>query len=1554
MNAALSPLAQRRLARIQQLSAIEYPADLPVVARREELAQAIEKHQVIIVCGETGSGKTTQLPKICLSLGRGVLGVIGHTQPRRVAARSVGARIAHELKSELGGLVGYKVRFNDKVSPDTCIKLMTDGILLAEIHHDPLLKNYDTIIIDEAHERSLNIDFLLGYLRQLLPRRPDLKLIITSATLDAERFAKHFAASSPTLALPRREREQSRGALTNPSPTGGWAGEGEQSRPHAALPEVLLTHARELRKNATNAENLLWQLLRRNQLNGFGFRRQHPLGSYILDFYCHEVKLAIELDGGQHTEDAQHKHDEKRSVWLKEQGITVLRFWNNEVFTNTEGVLQKVYEWLSSKPAPSLIPPPLGEGLNPASSLSDSLSQRGRVGEGEKTTPAPIIQVTGRTYPVEIRYRPPQQNEEGDTQDVPQAICSALDELSIGGLKGDVLVFLPGEREIRDTAEALRKHQHKGIEILPLFSRLSIAEQDRVFKPASGVRRVVLATNVAETSLTVPNIGYVIDSGLARINRYSVRQKVEQLRIENIARAAANQRAGRCGRVMSGVCIRLYEEADFLQRPEFTDAEIFRVSLATVILRMSALGLGEVEEFPFIEPPGSRAIADGYQLLIELGAIAEGVPPPQPSPGGRGSVRIPLFGESKPPLPSGEGWGGGSSVVKSNTRQLTPLGHELAKLPLDPKVARLLLAGRQYQCLNEILVIASALALQDPRDRPAERREAADAAHQRFNDERSDFLAYIKLWAWFQDAIKHKKTNKLWAAECRDKFLSPLRLREWHELHQQLHAQVSEMGMFGDSSSTGSPTLIPPPVGEGLNPALRVTSPLSPRGRARVGEQTEEKNKVVESLHPATYEQIHKALLTGLLGNIGCKGVDKEPYYLGAREIKFFIASNSVLAKKGSKWVVAAEIVETTKLFARCVARIEPEWLEEVGAHLIKRSYFDAHWEKKAAQVAAWERSTLHGLIINPKKRVHYGPMNVAESREIFIREALVTGEFNTQAPFFTHNQKLIADIEALEHKARRPDVLVDDELIFAFYDERIPAGIHNGAAFEHWRKETEREQPKLLYLKKDDLMRHEAAGITTEQFPPQMLMNNVSYALAYNFAPGKNDDGVTLTVPQALLNQVSAARCEYLVPGVLVEKIVQLLKSLPQKLRRHCVPVPEFAAAFCLAVKPSDTPLLQALARYIREQKQIDVPLDAFRLEQLPAHLLMNFRVVDEHGRQLGMSRNFTQLRGDWAAKQQVGSPTPALPRGERESELRRAGSGPSPSGGGIRVGEELKHHTSWDFGDFKPTSTEQRAGQTITVFNALVDEGDAVTLQSFDTRDTAQATQRLGLRRLFMLVLKEQVKYLEKNLPGLQAMAMQFLPFGSQQDLQRQVLAVTFDRCCLNEPWPETEKDFAARCKDAKARLNLVAQEIARLVAAVLAEHHALQKSLPGFKAHGNVLQDIRNQCDWLLGKEWVARTPYERMQHMPRYLKAINVRLEKLRTNPARDAQNMAQMYPLLQQWQRRLSAQHGEVDARLEDFGWMMQELRVSLYAQELKTPVIVSVKRLEKMLAGLSS
>ena len=1248
VNTVLPASALRRKAKLDSLAAIEYPADLPVVQKREDVARAIAENQVVIVCGETGSGKTTQLPKICLTLGRGVSGVIGHTQPRRVAARSVAARIAFELKTELGGAVGYKVRFHDKVSPDSSIKLMTDGILLAEIHSDPLLKSYDTLIIDEAHERSLNIDFLLGYLKRLLPRRPDLKLIITSATLDADRFARHFGAE--------------------------------------------------------------------------------------------------------------------------------------------------------------------------------------------------LVEVSGRSYPVEIRYRALQENEEGSVEDVPQAVSSAMDELATGGLRGDVLVFLPGEREIRDTAEALRKHHPKGIEILPLFSRLSVAEQDRVFKTGAQ-RRVVLATNVAETSLTVPNIGYVIDSGLARVNRYSIRQKVEQLHIEKISRASANQRAGRCGRVMSGVCIRLYEEADFLQRTEYTDPEIFRVSLATAILRMSALELGEVSEFPFIEPPTPRMVADGYQLLAELGAIDE-------------------------------------------TRQLTNLGRELAKLPLDPKIARLLLAGRQYLCLTEILVIASALSVQDPRERPLERQQAADTAHKRFADERSDFLAYLKLWAWFEQAVAHKKSNRLLAEECRRNFLSPLRLREWRELHQQLHAQIAEMGMRCNGK-------------------------------------------------PATYEQVHKALLCGLLGNIGMKSVESNDY-LGARGIKFIIAPNSVLAKKGSKWVMAGELVETHRLYARIVARIEPEWLEETGAHLIKRHYYDPHWEKKAAQVVAWERSTLYGLIINPKKRVHYGPMNAAEAREVFIRQALVGGEFETRAPFFAHNRKLIADIEALEHKARRPDVLVDDELIFAFYESRIPRqfsghDIHNGATFEAWRKEAERADPKLLYLKKDDLMRHEAEGITTDQFPPQLNIDKVNFALSYNFSPGKNDDGITLTVPLALINQVSATRCEWLIPGILPEKVAQLIKTLPQKLRRHLVPVPEFAASFCHEMQPSSKPLLQALARYIREQKQIDVPPEAFRLEQLPPHLLMNFRIMDEHGRQLGMSRNFAQLHAELAPRAAPAIIAATEENGESVSEQR---------------------YTSWSFGEFTETRVVRRAGQDVTLFNALVDEGDTVVLRAFDTRDAALAAHRGGLRRLFMLQLKEQVKYLERNLPDAQRLGMLFMPFGTLQDLQQQILAMTFERCCLNDPLPTNDAEFAARCKEAKNRLLLVAQEIARLALSILTEYQAVQKNLPQLKTHVQASQDVRAQLEWLLHKRFVADTPYERLQHLPRYLKAVNLRIEKLRSNPARDAQCMAQMQPLLQAWQRLRQAQHGNGDTRVGEFAWLLQELRVSLFAQELKTPVIVSVKRLERMLAGI--
>ena len=846
------------------------------------------------------------MPQICLDLKRGVAGLIGHTQPRRIAARSVATRISAELKSELGHAVGYQVRFHDHVSENNYIKVMTDGILLAETQGDRFLDAYDTIIIDEAHERSLNIDFLLGYLKRILPRRPDLKLIITSATIDAERFSNHF-------------------------------------------------------------------------------------------------------DG------------------------------------------------------------------------------------------APVIEVSGRTYPVEVRYRPLQVEEESGSEEALElAILHAVDEIASHG--GDILIFLPGEREIRDVAEALRKHHPPGTEILPLFARLSSAEQDRIFKSGGG-RRIILATNVAETSLTVPGIRYVIDPGYARIRRYSVRAKVERLQVEKTSRASAAQRAGRCGRVAAGICIRLYSEEDFNARPAFTDPEIRRSNLAAVILRMQALGLGDVDAFPFLEAPDPRAISDGFQLLEELGAMDE-------------------------------------------ARQLTPLGKQLALLPIDPRIARMILAAQKENCLTEVLIIAAALSSQDPRDRPLSAQEAADTAHRRFQDERSDFLGFIKLWRFYEQALIHKKSSRKLAQLCRDNFLSALRMREWRDIHGQLAVMVKEMGMRPNEIE-------------------------------------------------ADYGQIHRALLTGLLGNVGFKSDARE--YLGARGIKFSIFPGSVLfkpsqrkaetpaAEAGSpKWLMAAELTETTRLYGRTLARIEPEWIEPLAGHLIKRNYFDPHWEKKAARVSAYERVTLYGLVIEPKRKIHYGPINPSEAREIFIRTALVEGEFHSKAPFFTHNRKLVEEIEELEHKARRQDILVDEQRIFEFYDALIPSGIHNGAAFDKWRREAERQQPRLLYLSREQLMRHEAGHITEDLFPPTLDLGGIAFNLSYRFEHGHPLDGVTLSIPLPALNQISAARCEWLVPGLLREKITWLIRGLPHKLRSACVPVPEFVTAALNQITPCDQPLTVVLTEFL------------------------------------------------------------------------------------------------------------------------------------------------------------------------------------------------------------------------------------------------------------------------------------------------------------------------------------------------------------------------------------
>jgi ATP-dependent helicase HrpA len=1303
------------------LPPIVFPEDLPVSGRRKEIAEALSKHQVIIVSGETGSGKTTQLPKICLELGRGEKGLIGHTQPRRIAASSTAKRIAHELGTPLGEHVGFKVRFNDTLQPGAWVKLMTDGILLAETQTDPLLRNYDTIIIDEAHERSLNIDFLLGYLKQLLPRRPDLKIIITSATIDAERFARHF---------------------------------------------------------------------------------------------------------------------------------------------------------------------------------------------GTPEKPVPVIEVSGRLYKVEVRYRPvdrdpvaaaPSASGGGDKpankaqaardkRDLMDAVVDGVDELCRLG-SGDVLVFLPGEREIRDCAEALRKHHPPHVEILPLFARLSVEEQDKVFR-TTNARRIVLATNVAETSLTVPGIRYVVDSGLARVKRYSFRNKVEQLQVESIAQSAANQRAGRCGRVADGVCIRLYEEDDFLQRPKFTEPEILRSSLAAVILRMKALHLTDVETFPFVEAPQGRAIADGYQLLQELGAV-------------------------------------------DDNNALTGMGRKLAKLPLDPRVGRMILAALDNNSLTEMLIIASALSVQDPRDRPMEYQQQADEKHKKFADEKSEFLSFVKIWRWFEDAIEHKKTNRQLQENCRENFLSQVRLREWRDVHSQLLTIVREQGW-------------------------------------RLNEL------------PATYDQVHLALLTGLLGNIGYK-IEEEGAtasraaqggggYLGARGIKFHIWPGSSLGKKAGKWVMAAELVETTRLYARCLAQIQPEWIEKIGGHLLKKSWGEPRWEKRSAQVTAAERATLYGIVVYSQRRINHALHNPAEAREIFIRDALVSGDYETRAPFFAHNHKLVREIENLEHKSRRLDVLVDDQLIAAFYDQQIPADIVNGAGFEKWYKDASHDNPKLLFLVREELMRHEAAGVTTELFPKVMNVTGIEMALTYHFEPGSPRDGVTLSVPLFALNQIPRERAGWLVPGMLKEKVQLLLKSLPQKLRRHCVPLPEYAANFFDRnhdpVRFGRGDLIDALIADIHQHTSARVLTTDFKLETLPAHMTMNFKVVDEHGRQLDMGRNLATLQAELGGQarqsfQRMAEQTPASSAtvqaafgkaapaaGAAAAPAAAKGKGSAPAAAAATAVSQqpaaaVTNITGWTFGEL-PELLEIRQGKlTLIGFPALVDKGTSCDLEVFDDPNVAARTHRIGLRRLFALQFKEQLKFAEKNVPGLQQMGMQFMSVGSPDELREQIVNKAIDIACMQDPLPIDAASFNKRKDEGKGRLGLLINEVARLVGAILAEFHGLPKKLQGLPQA--VAADMQAQLQGLVHKRFVAETEYTQLSHFPRYLKAMNIRLEKLRGNPTRDAQLMAEWQGAAAQFQRTVKNQPlKNIDPRMIDFRWMLEELRVSMFAQELRTPMPVSSKRLQKV------
>lgn len=1288
---------QKFAARLARLPKPEYPPELPVSGKKEDISAAIAKNQVVIVCGETGSGKTTQLPKICLELGRGVSGLIGHTQPRRIAARSVASRIAQELQSPLGEVVGYKVRFNDKLTESTYIKLMTDGILLAETQGDKFLNAYDTIIIDEAHERSLNIDFLLGYLKQLLPKRPDLKIIVTSATIDAARFSEHFNGA-PVIEVSGR------------------------------------TYPVEI--------------------------RYRPLGK--AGFRAKEIA---------ETENAQFDMEDETDFSS----------------ANILGIARKA-----------------------------------------KT---------------EARWL----EEDDEEEAIEEAILDAADDLLRQG-DGDILVFLPGEREIRDTAEHLRKYQGrsaklKHIEVLPLFARLSIEDQQKIFK-SHHTRRIVLATNVAETSLTVPGIKYVIDAGLARMNRYSTRAKVEQLQIEKISQAAAKQRAGRCGRVSNGICVRLYSEQDFDGRPEFTEPEILRSSLASVILRMAALRLGDIADFPFIEAPSSRLVTDGYQLLQELGAV-------------------------------------------DSRRQITETGLQLAKLPLDPRVGRMILAAKHESCLKEILIIASVLSMQDPRERPMDKREAADNAHAKFAGEGSDFMSYLKLWDFFDNALKTKKSNKELLNQCHGNFLSFLRLKEWRELHGQIKQITDEMDFKLNDKE-------------------------------------------------ANFEQIHKALLAGLLGNIGFKDGDNDSYS-GARGIRFHVAPGSALKKTRPKWVIAAELVDTSKLYARCVAKIEPDWIEPLARGLTESQYSDPRWDRKMGMVNAWERVALYGLTIIPKRRVHYGPIDPKESREIFIREALANGEFDTRAAFFTANERLIAEVEELEHKARRQDVLVDEHQLFAFYDSKIPADIFQAATFEKWREGAEKTNPKLLYLTRDDLMRHGADAITAVQFPEKMVLDGVEVPLKYRFELGHVLDGVTATVPLALLNQLNPAQTEWLVPGMLREKLTYLIKALPKAFRRVCVPVPEFVTVFLEQAKIGEGFIKQMLAAHIQRVTTLKISIEDWT-EETPAHLLMNFSVVDDAGRELAMGR-------DWnALKKQLGSAAQLTFRNTSPDNIKSL---------------EKTGLKQWDFGDLPATLSFERDGLKVTGYPALEDDEDSLAIKLFDTEREAVISHRKGVCRLMRFELKEQMKQLEKNLPNFNQYALILRNVVSPDDLREDLIIAIADRAFIGEDeLPRTNADFMKLKARARTRLPAVSQAVARQAQAIATEYQLLTAQQSKMLATVNRLKrDLEQQIGLLVYKNCFSQTPWEHLQHVPRYLKALRLRIEKQPANPDRDGKNAGSVGLLWQKWQDKINAINQanlDIPQDLLDYRWLIEELRVSLFAQELKTPFPISIKRLEKTWADIQS
>ncbi|MEU0578060.1 ATP-dependent RNA helicase HrpA [Streptomyces griseoincarnatus] len=1276
IEAEVAAAEERMAARRARVPEVRYPEQLPVSQKKDVIAEAIRDHQVVIVAGETGSGKTTQIPKICMELGRGVRGMIGHTQPRRIAARTVAERVAEELDTPLGEAVGWKVRFTDQVDPEaTFVKLMTDGILLAEIQTDRELRAYDTIIIDEAHERSLNIDFLLGYLAQLLPKRPDLKVVITSATIDPERFSRHF-------------------------------------------------------------------------------------------------------------------------------------------------------------------------------------------------DDAPIIEVSGRTYPVEVRYRPLLEEDSDDAdRDQITAITDAVEELMAEG-PGDILVFLSGEREIRDTADALNKKRYRSTEVLPLYARLSHAEQHRVFQQHGG-RRIVLATNVAETSLTVPGIKYVIDPGFARISRYSHRTKVQRLPIEPVSQASANQRKGRCGRTSDGICVRLYSEDDFLSRPEFTDAEILRTNLASVILQMTAAGLGEIEKFPFIDPPDHRNIRDGVQLLQELGAL--------------------------------------DPTQKDPRKRLTQTGRKLAQLPVDPRLARMVLEADRNGCVREVMVIAAALSIQDPRERPADKQTQADQQHARFRDETSDFLAFLNLWRYIREQQKERGSSSF-RRMCKQEYLNFLRIREWQDIYAQLRTVAKQMGIHLNDQD-------------------------------------------------APADRVHVSLLAGLLSHIGMKDVKESKdsgqgggrrdggrnEYLGARNAKFAIFPGSALFKKPPRFVMSAELVETSRLWARVNAKIEPEWVEPLAEHLLKRTYSEPHWEKDQAAVMAYEKVTLYGVPIVAQRKVNYGRIDAELSRELFIRNALVEGDWRTHHKFFADNRKLLTEVEELEHRARRRDILVDDETLFDFYDQRIPDHVVSGAHFDSWWKHKRREQPEFLDFEREMLIRESADAVTKADYPDTWRQGPLKFRVTYQFEPGADADGVTVHIPLQVLNQVTDEGFDWQIPGLREEVVTELIRSLPKPIRRNYVPAPNYAKAFLERAVPLQEPLTVTMARELK--RMVGVPFEAedFDWSRVPDHLKVTFRIVDERRRTLAEDKDLEALK--------------LKLRPKARKALSQAAAATAQRQGGESL--ERKGLTDWTIGSLTRVFETRRAGQPVKAYPALVDDGDSVSVRLFDSEAEQAEAMWKGTRRLILLGIPvNPAKFASEKLTNPQKLALSANPHGSVQALFDDCAMAAADKLIADFGGPVWDEESYRKLFD-KVRAEIVDTTVRAVgqVQQVLAAWQACERRLKGVRSPALLpnLQDVRTQLDGLVKPGFVTEAGLRRMPDLMRYLVAADRRLQQMPTNAQRDTTRMAKVHEMRDEyaWLLEQMPQGRPVPQQVRDIRWMIEELRVSYFAHALGTAYPVSDKRIVKAIDAVA-